>query len=204
MGRGRKLVWVVRTGGAVAVLALAGCGSNEQRVTIPSPNEASALPTESTPTQTETTPTAETTSSHPVVHFAAYEGAWPFTAQIASVTENPNGFPGGGVVPPQGQTVLMVQVNITSEVTGRTVPAPMLALHCSVPGVQFGNEGLYGFDGGEEAPDSSGSQIAFGDGQPHAWDDEWEVPEGTSTTEVSCELDVGTAGTKGYLALNLT
>jgi hypothetical protein len=188
----------------LGLVALAGCGSNEQTVTIPNPNEAAALPTEPS-TQTGTAATPEPSSSHTVVHFTAYDDAWPFTAQIASITENPNGFPGGGMVPPQGYTVLMVKVNITSQVTGRTVPAPELVLHCSEPGVRFGQEGLYGFDRGEEeAPDSSASFVAFGDGQPHAWDDEWEVPEGTSTTDVTCELHVGIAGTKEYLTLILT
>ena len=120
------------------------------------------------------------------------------------MTENPNGFAGSGLVPPEGYTVLMVQVNITSEVTGRTVPPPYLKLHCAIPGVQFGREGSYGFDGVEEAPAFDGPKIAFGDGQPHPWDGEWEVPEGASTSELSCELEVGIAGTKGYVVLHLT
>lgn len=188
----------------ILCLLVAGCGSNTEKITIPSPNEAaSALPTTSTSTQASST-APQASPSYPVEHFTAFNGVWPFTAQLATVTENPNGFPSSGLVPPPGYTVLMVQVNITSEITGRTVPVPELKLHCTIPSVQLGQEGQDGFDEGEYSPDIHGPKIALGDGQPHPWDDEWEIPEGANTSELSCELDVGIIGEKDYTTVQLT
>lgn len=144
--------------------------------------------------------TAPTNSTYPVVRFTlkgegtTENGTWPFTAQLATMKENPNGFPGGGLVPPTGHTVLMVQVNLTSQTTGRTVPIPRPTIVCHDPGNQVGQAGLYGYDEGPQtAPELSGAHLAFGDGQPHPWDAEWEVPESLKIGTVKCvmELEIG-------------
>jgi hypothetical protein len=44
-----------------------------------------------------------------------------------------------------------------------------------------------GYDQGSETdPDPLGFNVPLGDGQPHAWDAEWIVPEGTDTSRVKC------------------
>jgi hypothetical protein len=96
---------------AMLVVALAiVIGSKESggtaTVSTPTPRQETTAATASTPT--ETAATAATASSYPVVNFTYnQEGAWPFTAQIVSITENTTGFPGTAVVSP-GYTVLMV------------------------------------------------------------------------------------------------
>jgi hypothetical protein len=192
-----------RSWGLVAILSflsLAGCGSGGQSVTIPNPNPHRALSPAAPSTETTASPAVTTNSMYPVVHFTlkgegmAEDGAWPFTAQLATMKENPNGFPGGGVAPPPGHTVLMVQVNITSQTTGRTVPVPRPTIVCHDPRNQVGESGLYGYDEGPEiAPEQDGAHIAFGDGQPHPWDAEWEVPENLNIGTVTCvmELEIG-------------
>jgi hypothetical protein len=174
-------------------IVISGGESNNSTATASAP-AAYTPPTQAattavtTPAAT-TTPAAPASSSYSLVHFT-YEKVWPFTAQLMSVTESPNGFPGGGPVPPPNRTILMVQVNITSQVTDRPVPTPQFKLVCSEPGVQFGQSGLSGFkDDPEGAPGISESSIDLGDGQPHEWDSEWEVPESTTTSGVICQLE---------------
>jgi hypothetical protein len=155
------------------------------------PIETAATTAASTPTQTATTAAV---SSYPVISFTYnQEGAWPFTAQIASVRENTTGFPGTAIVSP-GYTVLMVQVNITSKTVRSVVPGPAyIKVLCSGP-----NSGRWkdeyndnGYDEGSEAkPDPAGNNIAPGDGLPHPWDAEWEVPEGTNTENLQCSMEV--------------
>lgn len=178
----RLLVVVV----VFALLLLTGCGSGQQTITLPRPNASGApLPTEPS-TQTTTTPAS---SSYPLVHFT-YEKVWPFTAQLMSITESPNGYPGGGTGPPPGHTMLMVEVDITSQITDRSVPTPPFKLACSEAGAQFDQAGISGFKvGAEGAPGVSESSIQLADGEPHPWDAEWEVPEGTSTSGVICQLE---------------
>lgn len=160
--------------------------STPTRPTEPAANAAS------TPTQTATT--AAAISSYPVVSFTFnQEGAWPFTAQIVSIKENIIGFPGTSVVSP-GYTVLMVQVNITSKTVRSVVPGPSyLKILCSGPNSgQWKNEyNDNGYDEGSESkPNPAGDNIAPGDGLPHPWDAEWEVPEGTSTENLQCSMEV--------------
>jgi hypothetical protein len=176
---------------ALAIVISGKESSGTPTISAPTPHEA-ATDTASTPTQTATT--AATPSSYPVVSFTYnQEGAWPFTAQIVSIRENTTGFPGTAVVSP-GYTVLMVQVNITSKTIRSVVPGPSyLKVLCSGPNSgQWKNEyNDNGYDEGSgSAPDPAGNNIAPGDGQPHPWDAEWEVPEGTSTESVSCSLEV--------------
>ena len=139
--------------------------------------------------------TSSTVTAYPVVPFtlistATTHGRWPFVAQLAGITENPNGFSGAGE-PPQ-DTYLMVQVDITSKITGRLVPVPKLTVACHAPsdqGWQPGPIPATGYDEGAETdPDPGGNNITLGDGQPHPWDVEWQVPLGTSTTNVKCML----------------
>jgi hypothetical protein len=156
------------------------------------PHEA-ATSAASTPTQTATTAAAPS-SSYPVVNFTYnQEGAWPFTAQIVSVKENTTGFPGTSIVSP-GYTVLMMQINITSKTIRSVVPGPSyLTVLCSGPNSsRWKNEyNDNGYDEGSESkPDPAGNNIAPGDGQPHPWDAEWEVPEGTSTENLQCSMEV--------------
>lgn len=170
---------------SLAAVVLPGCGSSNQA------NEATGSPAATattTQTSTETTSTPQEASSYPVVRFSISQngGTWPFTAQLISMKENPNGFPGGGVEPPSGHTVLMVQVNITSQTTGRPVPVPRPTVSCQAPGI--GQAGLYGYDEGDNSPDVTGANIGFGDGQPHPWDAEWEVPESLDISSVKCKL----------------
>ena len=182
---------------AMLVVALAiviGSKESSRTATVlsPTPPHETATTT-SAPTETAAT-AAATASSYPMVNFTYnQEGAWPFTAQIVSMRENTTGFPGTAVVSP-GYTVLMVQVNITSKTIRSVVPGPSyLKVLCSGP-----NSGQWkdeyndnGYDeGSESAPDPAGNNIAPGDGQPHPWDAEWEVPEGTSTESVQCSLEV--------------
>ena len=190
----KPLERLARGSGIVVVLAvaLAGCGSGAATVPAVTQTFSTPLPTDTSAPATAQ-PTANT-GSHPVVSFTllstgATKGRWPFTAQLASITENPNGFSGAGE-PPQ-DTYLMVQVNVTSKITGRLVPAPHLTITCHAPdehGWEPGPDPATGYDEGSQAPDPGGSNVALGDGQPHPWDVEWQVPIGTSTTDVSCAL----------------
>jgi hypothetical protein len=183
---------------AMLVVALAIVISGKESggtptISAPTPPHEAGTDTASAPTETATT-AAATASSYPVVNFTFnQEGAWPFTAQIVSITENTTGFPGTAVVSP-GYTVLMVQINITSKTVRSVVPGPSyIKVLCSGPNSsQWKDEyNDNGYDeGSESAPDPAGNNIAPGDGQPHPWDAEWEVPEGTSTESVSCSLEV--------------
>jgi hypothetical protein len=174
---------------AVAVL-ISGNSSDNGAATV----SASSPLTPSATSTTTTTSTAAASASYPVVSFTFTEqGAWPFTAQIASIGENTTGFPGTGIVSP-GDAVLMIQVNITSKTVRSVVPVPaFIKVLCSGPNSsKWKNEyNDNGYDvGSESAPEGDGSNIAMGDGQPHVWDAEWEVPEGTNTASVKCDLEV--------------
>lgn len=177
---------------AVAVLISANSSNNSPATT--SAQSAYTPPAATVPaTATAASPTP-TSPSYPVVDFTFNEqGAWPFTAQIVSISEDTTGFPGTAIVSP-GHTVLMVQVNITSKTIRSVVPGPSyLKVLCSGP-----NSGKWkneyndnGYDAGSgSAPDPAGNNIAMGDGQPHPWDAEWEVPEGTNTASIKCALEV--------------
>jgi hypothetical protein len=130
-------------------------------------------------------------ATYPVVHFTQAikgQGVWPFTAQLANLTENPNGFPGSPGAPPQ-DTYLMVQLNIVSQTTGREVPPPDLLgmIFCHGFRTTTTSPEDAGFDeGSETAPDSQGFRTALGDGQPHLWDLEYRVPVGTAASRVGC------------------
>jgi hypothetical protein len=193
---------VVKGAGCSALLCLsllAGCGSGQQQtVTVPSPSASANLPTDSAATPTATTTTAASTSStYPLVHWTS--GPWPFTVQLASITMSPEGFPGSGSAPP-GYEKLMVRVNITSLTSGRTAVTPTdseVQIECSGPNSASWNSGgpastsvpiVAGWDEGEDAPDSTGANIAMGYNEPHQWDAEWEVPENTKPEVVSCTI----------------
>ncbi len=193
--------WFLSLAALVVVSLLAGCGSTRTAtVTVTSAVPASTqAATVSAPTSPATT-TSSTPSgapSYPLVHFTITNttthpaGIWPFTAQLVSITENPNGFAGSDPVPPQ-DTYLMVQVAITSGITGRTVgvvPEPTIACH-GPDDHRWSYQGNDGYDeGSETAPESQGANVAFGNGQSHLWDAQWQVPEGTSTTNVQCVLE---------------
>jgi hypothetical protein len=178
---------------ALAIVIGGKESSGTATVSVPTLPHETATNVASTPTATATTATTAP-ASYPVVNFTYnQEGAWPFTAQIVSITENTTGFPGTAVVSP-GYTVLMVQINITSKTVRSVVPGPSyLKVLCSGPNSsQWKNEyNDNGYnEGSESAPDPAGNNIAPGDGQPHPWDAEWEVPEGTSTESVRCDLEV--------------
>ncbi|MGD1057374.1 MAG: hypothetical protein ABR992_08170 [Solirubrobacteraceae bacterium] len=187
----------------IAALAIVIDGKeSSDTATVSAPMPSHTTKARAASASTETADTAAATSSYPVVNFT-YEKVWPLTAQLVNITENLYGFPGGGLVPPPHYTILMVQVDITSKIVGRAIPSPVFKLVCSEPGVKFGASGLYGYDGGPDAaPDPSGSYIDLGDGQPHAWDSEWEVPEGTSTAGVICQLEEATDYSPMIQALN--
>jgi len=175
-------------------LLLAGCGTGTTiPVTPPSP-AAEASPAATTSSAAPTTAPARPTPSYPVVAFTWTiknpHAVWPFTAQLASITLDPNGFPASGAEPPQ-DTYLMVQVNITSQITGRTVPSPNLQnmILCHGPGDRAWSSLAEGYDeGAETAPSITGFNVAMGDGQPHPWDIEWVVPSSTPIAHVRCEL----------------
>jgi hypothetical protein len=174
------------------VLALTGCGSSGQTtVTVATPvNQVSPPVQPATTTATSATPAP----AYPVVPFSYTvedQGTWPYEAQLVSITENPNGFGGSGGIPP-GKTFLMVQLNVTSGVVRSGVPPPDLTIYSSIVchGSSFGSQQYMtsGWNEGETTPDSSGMDVAMGDGRPHAWDTEYEVPEGTPTASVKCQL----------------
>jgi hypothetical protein len=180
----------------VCLAALSGCGATQQTITIPSPNAAAPLPTGSVTTQTTAT-VAPTSSSYRLVHWKS--GPWPFTAQIASITKSPEGFPGTGSAPP-GLTKLMVRVSMASQTSDRTPPTPAdseVQIECSAPNSSAWNPGeerksvpiVDGWDEGSNAPDSSGAHIGMGYEEPHIYDAEWEVPEATGTGSVKCTLN---------------
>lgn len=164
-------------------------------ITVAPPNPAAAVPTPTTSSAaTPTTPPTRPATAYPVVAFTwtIYNphAVWPFTAQLASITVNPNGFPGSGGEPPQ-DSYLMVQVNITSGITGRTMPPPNLhsMILCHGPGDHAWSSWADGYDAGADtAPELDGANVAMGDGQPHPWDAEWVVPNNTSIAQVKCEL----------------
>ncbi len=164
--------------------------------TVTSPNPSAYMP----PTTTASSAAAPTAApahsapSYPVVAFTFTidnpHAVWPFMAQLSSLVLNPNGFPGSGGEPPQ-DSYLLVQVNITSQITGRTVPVPYLQhlIVCHGPGDHTWSSWAEGYDAGADtAPELDGANVAFGDGQPHPWDAEWVVPSGTPIARVRCEL----------------
>ncbi len=186
---------LARAAAGVALL-MAGCGSGTTTTATVTQTVAAATqpPTVSAPTASTAVAAPSTTTAYPVVAFTFVStgtprGRWRFTAQLASITENPNGF-SGAVEPPQ-DTYLMVQVNVTSKITGRLVPAPKLTVACHALGSHGWEAGpitATGYDEGTEAPDPTGFRTSLGDGQPHLWDAEWQVPIGTSTANVKCVL----------------
>jgi hypothetical protein len=162
--------------------------------TVAVPNPSAYAPPTPTTISSATAPPAHAAPSYPVVAFTWTidnpHAAWPFTAQLASLTLNPNGFPGSGGEPPQ-DTYLMVQVNIASGITGRTVPPPDLQgmIVCHGPGEHTWSSWAEGYDAGPDtAPDLDGADVAMGDGQPHPWDMEWVVPNGIPATRIRCGL----------------
>lgn len=178
--------------GGLAVL-FGGCGSGAATTTTTPAQTAAASP--QPPASAPAAVTTAQPQAYPVVPFTLVStgttaSRWPFTAQLARVTENPNGFSGAGE-PPQ-DTYLMVQVDVTSQITGRLVPAPKLTVSCRAPGERGWQPGpvpATGYDeGAGSTPDPGGNRIALGDGQPHPWDVEWQVPIGTSTANVRCTL----------------
>jgi hypothetical protein len=108
-------------------IAQSSSGSNTSTI-VTAPNPSSYAPPTTTSSAAPPTTPVHSAPSYPVVAFTFTidnpHAVWPFTAQLASITLNPNGFPGSGGEPPQ-DTYLMVQVNITSGITGRTVPVPV-------------------------------------------------------------------------------
>jgi hypothetical protein len=183
----------------LSVVVLSGCGAGRGvTVTVKTPTPASGLGVASTPpaqTQTGSIPTTPS-APYPVVRFSITNkltkpaGIWPFTAHLVAITENPNGFTGSDPLPPQ-DTYLMVQVAITSGITGRAVSiVPQPNIVCHAPGDQtWSYQGNDGYDqGAETSPDPQGTSIAFGSGQPFLWDAQWQVPEGTLTNNVKCSL----------------
>jgi hypothetical protein len=173
--------------------ALAGCGSSQQTISIPNPNAAAPLPTGST-TQTAAAPPS---STYPLVHWK--DGPWPYTAQLVSITKNPEGFPGAGSSPP-GLTKMMVRVSMASQTRDRTPPTPSdfgVQIECRGPNSSAWNPGgerknvpiVDGWDEGSNAPDSSGAHIGMGYEEPHIYDAEWEVPQATDTASVTCTLN---------------
>jgi hypothetical protein len=180
----------------LALVALGGCGESKT-ITVTAPSPVAQV----TATTATTSTAAHVAQPDPVVRFALIttspEGTWPFTAQLGSIAENPNGFTGSDPIPPQ-DTYLMVQVNVTSQIAGRMVPPPKLIVVCHGPHDhrwQLAPPGSIGYDqGSESAPDTEGFYVSTGDGQPHPWDTEWQVPEGTSTTGVKCVLTGGGSG----------
>jgi hypothetical protein len=168
----------------------AGCGSTQVSTDAATSTQPVASPADTT-TSVSTTPSPPT---YPLVQFTmtmSYpEGTWPFTAQLTSITKNPGGFANGGDEPP-GDTYLMVQVNITSETTGRAVPPPQLGnlIVCRGPGSRTWKATFEGYDEGPDTdPDSTGSHVALGTGEPHAWDVEWVVPESLDISRVKCRF----------------
>jgi hypothetical protein len=118
--------------------------------------------------------------------FTEPRAEWPFTAKLARITENPNGFPGGGSAPP-GQTYMLVEVEITSLTVGRTVPVPKMFPVIKCHGVRsLGGGTGSGFLQGSSAPDEGGFDIPLGDGRPHKWGMGFLVREGTPTSRVKC------------------
>ncbi|HTD09924.1 MAG TPA: hypothetical protein VK680_13630 [Solirubrobacteraceae bacterium] len=183
---------------ALGMVALSGCGSGAETATSVTHASAGASAQPPTASAPATAPTDTSQApSYPLVHFTVTDhttnpvGVWPFTARLVRVTENPNGFPASQPPPPQ-DTYLMVQVAITSAITGRSVGAavPRPRISCHPPDDQQWSHKLpEGYDQGTETePELEGNAIAFGDGQPHLWDTEWQVPEGTSTTDVKCSI----------------
>lgn len=175
------------------VVVLGGCGSTTSATTT--------LPTTigtttSAPPASVSTTTAAAPSAYPTVRFTITDhtttpaGTWPFTAQLVSINENPNGFMSSDTIPPQA-TYLMVQVAIMSEITGRTVVVPEPTISCHAPdSTSWSYKGNDGYDQGtESSPNPEGTDIALGDGQPHLWDSEWQVPAGASTQNVKCVLE---------------
>jgi hypothetical protein len=179
------------------VVVLSGCGAG-RGVTVKTPTPTSGLgaaPASAAQAQTGSV-TPAPPAPYPVLRFSITNkvtkpaGVWPFTAHLVAITENPNGFTGSDPIPPK-DTYLMVQVAITSGITGRAVGiVPQPNIVCHAPGDQaWSYQGNDGYDqGSETSPDPQGTSIAFGTGQPFLWDAQWQVPEGTPTNDVKCRL----------------
>lgn len=185
----------------LCLVAIAGCGSTETRITVSEPpvTASSNAPKTSVSTASASAPSA----SYPVVHFSVTSqnpaGSWPFTAQLASISLSPSGTPVSPPLPPS-YTYLLVQVNITSLTTDRPVQPPGVSVRCHAPGdgSWHPNNTQEGYDEDSEPPSPTGYNVPMNDGQPHPWDVEWRVPAGTSTTDVKCVL----LPEKGSLKLN--
>ncbi len=180
---------VMRAGATTALAGLlVGCGSSTIRTTTSSP-VAQGIPS---------APSASTTAQSqpeelPIVHFTEIfknpHAVWPFSARLSRITQNPNGFGGSPSAPP-GDTYLMVQVDVTSQISGRSVPPPDLLAMIVCRGFHElpGDDSGTGYDQGDSAPDATGFNIAMGDGRPHPWDVAWLVPEGTLNSNVRCKF----------------
>jgi hypothetical protein len=175
---------------SLCLVAITGCGSTERpATTIESAVPASGAPEAHPATTSAPAPSA----SYPVVRFSVTtqspSGSWPFTAQLIAISTNPSGFAGSTPVSPQ-LTYLTVQVALTSLTTDRPVQPPGVSVRCHAPGDSSWklNDTQEGYDEGSEPPSATGYNVPMNDGQPHAWDVEWQVPAGTSTTDVKCVL----------------
>jgi hypothetical protein len=189
----RRLRFLIVLVVVAAVLAVLGY-KQTPTITVAVPTVSAQPMDVGTSVPAASTSTPAPVSPYPVVHFTettkSPPGVWPFTVQLSSITENPNGFTGAVSAPPQ-DTYLMAQVNITSQVTGRLVPPPDLAgmIVCQGYHKVAESEETSGYDQGtESAPERTGSNIAFSDDQPHAWDAEWVVSESTPVTDIKCTL----------------
>jgi hypothetical protein len=187
----------------LCLLIITGCGSGQQSVTIPN---ASETPAASEPSTQATTATAATPNpAYPVVQWN--DEPWPFTLQLVSITKSPEGYHGRGSAPPKWEW-LMVRVNITSQTADRTPPTPSLALRCSGPGSELWNPGdahtvTPMIEGYEQPPGSDEltlpADVGLAYNEPQTWGAEWEVPESTNTSEVTCALE---EANRHLLALN--
>ena len=173
----------------IGLVMLAGCGSGDTAKVA-----GSVTPTAATTTQSTVQSSTTASSSYPVVQWA--NPPWPLSLQIVSITKNPAGFEGLGNAPPKWDW-LMVRVAITNETADRGPPTPSPKILCSGPGSSSWNPGddhseTDMLDGYEQEPGSThlslpaDTSLAYG--HPEIWASEWEVPEDTDTTKVSCKL----------------
>jgi hypothetical protein len=168
-------------------LLIAGCGSSQPTITITSAEVSKApvpVANESS-VQTAAATAAAPNPAYPVVHWT--EESWKFGLQLVSITKNPQGFQGRENLPP-GKDWLMVRVNITNEVQGRSPAAFPLEIRCGAP-----TNGSPEIDGFEQVSGSNElvlpSYVGLGSNEPHTWGAEWEVPESTNTSHVTCGLE---------------
>lgn len=179
---------------ALATVGLfAGCGSAQTTVTVASPTAGDVTPTTSSSTPTATAPQAS--AAYPVVPWT--DGGYNLDLQLVSITKNPRGFEGAQNQPP-GKDWLMVRVNIINETPERSPSTPELGLLCREPGGPAWNPGDANVPsamehGYEQAPGSNqlvmSSSVGLGYQQPVTYGAEWEVPERTDTSKVTCRVD---------------